>query len=354
MKLSYSTLLRRLRKFGLRRRSDRNSNTFQNTVMFARQQIENMLNGPESLSGYQSIWHTLQLNGVRIPRSVVQALLKEIDPEGTALRQRHRLRRRQYVNPGPNFSWHIDGYDKLKPWGFPIHGCIDGYSRRVLWLNVTRSNSSPDNIAQMYLNTVEELNGCPQNLITDLGTENAIAAGIQCFFCNNLASHRYVPSPRNQRIEGWWSFFSRQYASWWRNYFADLEGSSVLDMSSSLSTECLWFCFSGLIQRDLDKVRLHWNTHFIRRSRHNTVHGRPDSMFFMPDIHGGERNLLVRVPNYELNYAKQHIMVTQAVNEYQDYFRMVKDTLGVPQPENWNKASNLYATIMHIAEEGLS
>ena len=22
--------------------------------------------------------------------------------------------------------WHIDGYDKLKPYGFPIHGCIDG------------------------------------------------------------------------------------------------------------------------------------------------------------------------------------------------------------------------------------
>ena len=23
--------------------------------------------------------------------------------------------------------WHLDGYDKLKPYGFAIHGCIDGY-----------------------------------------------------------------------------------------------------------------------------------------------------------------------------------------------------------------------------------
>lgn len=23
--------------------------------------------------------------------------------------------------------WHCDGYDKLKPFGLPIHGCIDGY-----------------------------------------------------------------------------------------------------------------------------------------------------------------------------------------------------------------------------------
>ena len=22
--------------------------------------------------------------------------------------------------------WHLDGYDKLKPYGFAIHGCIDG------------------------------------------------------------------------------------------------------------------------------------------------------------------------------------------------------------------------------------
>ena len=27
---------------------------------------------------------------------------------------------------GPDFVWHIDGYDKLKPYGFPIHFCIDG------------------------------------------------------------------------------------------------------------------------------------------------------------------------------------------------------------------------------------
>ena len=28
--------------------------------------------------------------------------------------------------------WHIDGYDKLKPFDFAIHGAIDGYSRKIL------------------------------------------------------------------------------------------------------------------------------------------------------------------------------------------------------------------------------
>ena len=31
----------------------------------------------------------------------------------------------------------MDGFDKLKPYGFPIHGCIDGFSRKLLWLEVS-------------------------------------------------------------------------------------------------------------------------------------------------------------------------------------------------------------------------
>ena len=47
------------------------------------------------------------------------------------------LRRRKYISSGPSAVWHADGYGKLKPYGFPIHGAIDGFSRRVLWLNIT-------------------------------------------------------------------------------------------------------------------------------------------------------------------------------------------------------------------------
>ena len=27
---------------------------------------------------------------------------------------------------GPNFIWHVDGYDKLSHFNLCIHGCIDG------------------------------------------------------------------------------------------------------------------------------------------------------------------------------------------------------------------------------------
>ena len=67
-----------------------------------------------------------------ISRETVRQALKILDPAGVEARSRHCLRRRIYTCKKPNYIWHIDGYDKLKPYGFCIHGAIDGYTRRIL------------------------------------------------------------------------------------------------------------------------------------------------------------------------------------------------------------------------------
>ena len=83
--------------------------------------------GPGCLSGYRSMWHTLRREGYQLSRQAVATCLQEMDTEGCERRRRRKLKRRVYTNPGPNYCWHIDGYDKLKPDGFPVHGCIDGH-----------------------------------------------------------------------------------------------------------------------------------------------------------------------------------------------------------------------------------
>jgi len=345
--ISKRTLLRRLESYGLFRRGHQvPDNNYQNV----RRRLEEIINGPGSCGGYRTVWHTLQMEGLQVPRNVVASLLKELDPEGTEFRKARRLQRREYHNPGPNYAWHIDGYDKAKPWGFSIHGGIDGFSRKILWLKVCRSNKSPDVIAHMYLNSIVNVGGCPVELITDLGTENAIVAAIQSYFRENPDAHRYVPSPRNQRIESWWSILSKTRFIWWRNFFTDLEFQGILDLSDEISKECLWYTFSGLIQKELDDVVEHWNTHRIRKSRHNCVVGRPDSMFYIPESYGAV-DMKLPVEERQIDHVSNDIRVNGEDSEYKEYFDYVMTGLTLEMPDNWDGCLRVFQRLLHTAKD---
>jgi hypothetical protein len=155
IEMSLRTLKSRLQSMGLKRR---NVDADEEEVTAA---IREELNGPGCLRSYRSMWRCLRLKyDIQAPRSMVQRILRALDPEGSDDRRSHRLKRRRYINPGPNFAWHVDGYDKLKPYGFPVHGCIDGFSRRILWLKVCRTNNDPAVTAGFYLECVRSVSGC--------------------------------------------------------------------------------------------------------------------------------------------------------------------------------------------------
>ena len=110
-------------------------------------------------------------------------MIGKIDAEGVRQRKAHRLVRRSYYALGPNYVWHVDGYDKLKPYGFCFHGAIiDGYSRQILWLEVSNSNNSSGVIAKYYLDSLANFGVCPRPLRCDRRTENAKFSVLQPFF----------------------------------------------------------------------------------------------------------------------------------------------------------------------------
>ena len=41
-----------------------------------------------------------------------------------------------------------------------------------------------------------------------------------------------------------------------------------------------------LLQYELDQAKFQRKTHYIRRTRHDTIHGRPEELFFLPDLYG--------------------------------------------------------------------
>ena len=181
---SKCTVLRQPKDYRLSRRTGKNLSL--ETIREARERIHILIEEPASSSGYRSVWHSLKMTGFHVPRYTIQTLLRDMDPEGTESRRRHRLRRRVYSNYGPNYAWHIDRHDKLKPFCFAIHGAIDGYSRKVLWLKYFRSNNSPSVIRSIYLECLKEMDGCPIKLIIDLGAKKRFSCGYE-----NFVSTRY-------------------------------------------------------------------------------------------------------------------------------------------------------------------
>ena len=126
IEISIRTLKRRLQTYGLHRKIG--NITEDNLKQIILIEVE----GSAVAKGYRALWSSLKVSyRVNIKRDVMMKLLRELDPNGSENRKAHRLRRRQYVSVGPNFCWHTDGYDKLKPCGLPIQGCVDGFSRKI-------------------------------------------------------------------------------------------------------------------------------------------------------------------------------------------------------------------------------
>ena len=126
----------------------------------------------------------LRSSGLTADKETIRLIVKSLDLVGVEKRKRQKLTRCEYHSLGPNHTWHIDGYDNLKPFGIAMHGSVDGYSRRILWIKLL-SNNNPKIIANYYLCCIKELNLIPHVARGYHGAENVIFCGIQPFFLRN-------------------------------------------------------------------------------------------------------------------------------------------------------------------------
>ena len=119
---------------------------------------------------------------VNVSKNDVRKVLKELNPSDVQDRWRNLIARRIYDTNGPAEVYHIDGNDKRKRWGFAIHGCIDGFSRKILWLYVSTSNNDPLIIANFYLSCISKYKMCSRTQMMDHGNENIYCEDLQGFF----------------------------------------------------------------------------------------------------------------------------------------------------------------------------
>ncbi|CAD6232784.1 GSCOCG00012237001-RA-CDS [Cotesia congregata] len=303
--------------------------------------------------GYRSLWKKLKLEyNLTVKRDTVYNLLKVIDPDGLANRFGNKLRRRQYISPGPNFIWHLDGYDKLKQFGFAIHGCIDGFSRRVLWLEVGTTNNDPAVTAFYFLKTVKKLKFLPTLIRSDKGSENGLIGELQIFLqknhTDNLAGDKSFiqgKSVKNQRIESYWGRMRQHTVDFYIQFFKCMQEKGLFD-GSNLHIKCLQFCFGPLIRHDLNTNRKLWNEHRIRKQAvRNHLAGRPNVLFHLPHRYASRDYRRKVNPN---TVEKLMNKFTKKPKLFERYIRELSELLisKVKIPANPTDALNLYKKIL--------
>ncbi len=80
--------------------------------------------------------------GIRVQRWRVREHLCLLDGVGRAIRNRCSIKHRIYSVGMPNELWHMDSNQKLIAYRFVVHGCVDGYSRAIMYLQCKLENKT--------------------------------------------------------------------------------------------------------------------------------------------------------------------------------------------------------------------
>lgn len=209
----------------------------------------------------------LESQGVHIQRQRLRECVQRVDPEHCMSRWREPVIRRTYCVPGPNSLWHVDTHHSLIRWRCVIHGCIDGYSRLVLYLKCANNNRS-DTALQLFVSATLAY-GIPSRVRSDKGGENY---GICEFMLQARGTERHShiagKSTHNQRIERLWRDVFRCVASTFHSLFYYLEDVGLLDPVNDIDLFLLHFVFLPRINHCLQEFLGGWNRHPLR-TEHN-------------------------------------------------------------------------------------
>uniref|UniRef100_W5MTV9 Integrase catalytic domain-containing protein n=1 Tax=Lepisosteus oculatus TaxID=7918 RepID=W5MTV9_LEPOC len=263
-----------------------------------------------------------------------------------------------YYSRGPNNVWHIDGYDKLKPYGICINGCIDGFLRKMIWLEAYKTNNDPLIIAGYFIDAVYKNNGLPQRVRLDHGTENTHVAVMQRFLRemneDSTESVTLGPSTGNQRIERWWATLSAQCSQFWMDNFEQLrEDGHFVD--TFIDKSLIQFCFQNTIQEELNEVLTAWNNHRIRPT-HNprAPSGRPSVMYAAPSLYGAQ-NYLQAVDQIKVDICREDCCVKDYPCD-EDVFHLCVELMAqqnFAMPDDVFEITDLYLRLCEMVLSGL-
>lgn len=202
-----------------------------------------------------------------VPRSQLRRVLHANDVQGTETRMKNAVYRVRYTNPGYNYAYHIDGWHKLIMYKIVVHGCIDGFSRKVIFLKASTNNKATT-VFQSFFRKVQETGEIPALISVDGGGENVLVADFMIYHLG-VNALKIVSSHHNQRIERLWRDASEKSLIDYRNLFMDLQNEGILDIDDIQHIWLIHFLFLDLINKSLERFIAAWNNHGIRTEDFN-------------------------------------------------------------------------------------
>lgn len=225
----------------------------------------------------------LRARGIRVPRHRLRTMLHHVDHAGVALRRSSAISRREYLVPCPNYIWHMDGLHKLIRWKFVIHGCVDGYSRLIIFMRCSTNNKAStmcslfDSACQQY--------GIPLRVRTDYGGENVQVWDRMITTSGTNASVVVGSSVHNERIERMWRDINRLVTSTFKEMFFQLEADGDLDPLNASDLKCLHVVYLPLINRILQEHVGAHNNHSLSSEGNFTPYQLYDSNQHLLELH---------------------------------------------------------------------
>ncbi|EJT52314.1 hypothetical protein A1Q1_04525 [Trichosporon asahii var. asahii CBS 2479] len=219
--------------------------------------------------GYRAIHTYLLEGGIHVPQKRVAEACRRLNPSGTWDRWIRARLRRVYRVPWINSLWHIDGHHKLNPWKIVIHGGVDGFSRRVVFLRAS-SNNLAATVEDCFLEATT-LWGWPSRVRVDYGGENlGVKKRLEEVRGTVDSKGRWRgtfiqgPSTRNQRIERMWVDVQGFCTSRYRDLFHKLESLGYMSSSNNLDLWALHYVYLPVLNEALKSFCDVWDKHRIR------------------------------------------------------------------------------------------